>query len=798
MGKSTQTSIRLELNDRILFEIKSGDFKDEITIGRSAECTWQIPATDKSASNKHARIFKKGGKFILQDTQSRNGVFYMGQRISEQKLNGGEIYGIGDCKLIVETIEVASGKKGQEQYHRLEQLSGEERGKMIQLKEPECRIGSSPDSEIYIPDAHVSHMHAVIENKNDGTCWIKDKGSRNGTKINGVLLTKENADTGRMLKDGDVISITYIDYKFWDKNVVHVRSHLMLKAFVVFATLAVAIGGYLMVRSVFPSAKELRVVAEQLAADCRFEEARQMVEKAAEARGADLEIAQREDLLRKLTLWEKTYNTWGKIKKGMSANNMSSLQSANGQFAALLSANNENWKWNSSSAAAEMKAAQESQELLNNLLTAEDRIQSSEDDMDALRKLEGKLATSLAQCKANPLPYREFAVKRSEATLEELRLILGEYAQLQKLLDEYSDINAVDHVLAEIANVKEINEKRIQERKSKNLPVSYYISHYSVSLLDPIKMLQESNNILTDNFKAVSKLDFASYKAKLPLPSAEQSQISSAFAARSLELEKSNEQLGKIIVQLKNYYFMFTQNHLMPEMNSELLNGIFNDAMLQNVLRCDCLDAKMPTFSIKEPTSDYDRLLGVGVFYEYIRSLGGEFDTVVFDDRFEPDIFKAKSLFGNMNTFLDFCKGGMKTSFQAEMKRLMDMAGEGSQLASLVKRAEDIRAKRRALMQKMLEMYEAEPNNRRGIIAGGIVSILHENKDEFVDEDFDVKLQESVKALRKRLNDIEAEKNGSNVSAETIIACERRLLLMGIPGDALLKQPWTDKFNKKN
>ena len=106
MAKSSQLSVRLELSDRILFEVTSDQIEGEITIGRGLDCTWSIPATDRSASSKHAKIFKKGGKLILQDTGSRNGIFYMGARITEQKLSGGEIYGIGDCKLIVEEVQV--------------------------------------------------------------------------------------------------------------------------------------------------------------------------------------------------------------------------------------------------------------------------------------------------------------------------------------------------------------------------------------------------------------------------------------------------------------------------------------------------------------------------------------------------------------------------------------------------------------------------------------------------------------------------------------------------------------------
>ena len=111
MFKKTNYIFRLELNGSTLKEISSADIKGDISIGRGSDCTWVLPQEDRSASTHHAKIYKKGGNFHIQDIGSRNGIYYMGQKIQERKLSAGELYSIGDCKLIVELDYTEEKKK---------------------------------------------------------------------------------------------------------------------------------------------------------------------------------------------------------------------------------------------------------------------------------------------------------------------------------------------------------------------------------------------------------------------------------------------------------------------------------------------------------------------------------------------------------------------------------------------------------------------------------------------------------------------------------------------------------------
>ncbi len=55
------------------------DTEDDITVGRSADCTVTIPV--RWVSRVHALLRREKGQFILEDAGSKNGLFVNGQRV---------------------------------------------------------------------------------------------------------------------------------------------------------------------------------------------------------------------------------------------------------------------------------------------------------------------------------------------------------------------------------------------------------------------------------------------------------------------------------------------------------------------------------------------------------------------------------------------------------------------------------------------------------------------------------------------------------------------------------------------
>ncbi|HMM40915.1 MAG TPA: FHA domain-containing protein [Thermomicrobiales bacterium] len=74
-------------------------------------------------------------------------------------------------------------------------------GEQLPLDQPRMRIGRYPNNEIVLDHSTVSAYHAEIIERPDGQHEIKDAGSRNGTRVNGDIVTN------RVLKEGDLITL---------------------------------------------------------------------------------------------------------------------------------------------------------------------------------------------------------------------------------------------------------------------------------------------------------------------------------------------------------------------------------------------------------------------------------------------------------------------------------------------------------------------------------------------------------------------------------------------------------------
>jgi predicted component of type VI protein secretion system len=68
-------------------------------------------------------------------------------------------------------------------------------------------LGRAPDNHIVLPDTYVSSYHARLDRR-DGEWWLSDLGSRNGTRLNDVPITKAVP-----LAHGDVIGIGQVELK---------------------------------------------------------------------------------------------------------------------------------------------------------------------------------------------------------------------------------------------------------------------------------------------------------------------------------------------------------------------------------------------------------------------------------------------------------------------------------------------------------------------------------------------------------------------------------------------------------
>ncbi len=107
------------------------------------------------------------------------------------------------------------------QRFRLRGLNGELAGKSFDSSSDRVQIGSHPSNQIEVQDRTVSRFHCEVFVDREGRAWVKDLGSRNGTRVNGIRVREAE------LADGMVLQVGHLDLAFTplaERNVLEVAS----------------------------------------------------------------------------------------------------------------------------------------------------------------------------------------------------------------------------------------------------------------------------------------------------------------------------------------------------------------------------------------------------------------------------------------------------------------------------------------------------------------------------------------------------------------------------------------------
>ena len=107
---------------------------------------------------------------------------------------------------VPETVSVVAGSliRPAVQRFRLRGLTGELEGRSFDSSSDRLQIGSHPLNEIEVRDRTVSRFHCEVFVDREGRAWVKDLGSRNGTRVNGVRVREAELQEGMVLRVGQL------------------------------------------------------------------------------------------------------------------------------------------------------------------------------------------------------------------------------------------------------------------------------------------------------------------------------------------------------------------------------------------------------------------------------------------------------------------------------------------------------------------------------------------------------------------------------------------------------------------
>ena len=165
--------------------------KNTITIGR--EPTNDIPIQSPYASRRHCQIRKENDQYIIEDTNSVNGLILNGYAITRHLIQDGDNIRIDDGRETTQSGVLFS-------FARHNSKNGWQTISLVNRMT--TTIGRDPNNDIVLNHIGVSKSHAKITAKAN-KYYLQDNNSTNGTMING-----KKVDGKVQLHEKDIIIIT--------------------------------------------------------------------------------------------------------------------------------------------------------------------------------------------------------------------------------------------------------------------------------------------------------------------------------------------------------------------------------------------------------------------------------------------------------------------------------------------------------------------------------------------------------------------------------------------------------------
>lgn len=172
-----------------------------LSIGRAEDN--DVVLDGPSVSRYHARVIPAEGRYFVADLASANGTFLNGERLRGESrwLNGGDTITVGgeQLRLLPGRETVLGGSTIPQGGVRPVTFSGSR-----------LTIGRDASNDVVLDDPNVSRFHAEVV-ATGGGIELRDTRSRNGTRVDGGLMTRTSLDTGseigigpfRLLFDGE-------------------------------------------------------------------------------------------------------------------------------------------------------------------------------------------------------------------------------------------------------------------------------------------------------------------------------------------------------------------------------------------------------------------------------------------------------------------------------------------------------------------------------------------------------------------------------------------------------------------
>jgi pSer/pThr/pTyr-binding forkhead associated (FHA) protein/serine/threonine protein kinase len=182
-----------------LNDVKELILNGEIIFGRDATC--QFVLQEGNSSRRHFKIYKEGETLYVEDLKSSNGTRHNGIKLTNRaELKPGDLVSVGETNVSLKRSANDPDMAILEQNSwKLSVVADMEAHDYVFVSGME--VGRGDDCAVIIKDVKSSRKHCKILLE-DGKYYVEDLGSSNGTKVDGVAITKKEITENNLIEIG--------------------------------------------------------------------------------------------------------------------------------------------------------------------------------------------------------------------------------------------------------------------------------------------------------------------------------------------------------------------------------------------------------------------------------------------------------------------------------------------------------------------------------------------------------------------------------------------------------------------
>jgi hypothetical protein len=797
----------LRINGRTLEGLRPYNIPDSgILIGRDSSCPWEIPQDESGrTSRRHAmltcgrtNLVLRRGPVLLKDLGSTRGIKVQDKDVPEVILRPGLRCVLGDVELVITEKDDEQVTNTKQTFHRLEQLNGDDKGMFYELTQDTIILGSAPAQEdgskpqtqlIVCNHSSVSRNHAAIKITNQGRiCKIVDLHSRNHTKINNENLPFTLKD-GQLLQDRDIISLGYLRFRYHQRGSVAILDYIVPAIFTAFVTMGILIFLYVIIIWILPDAGDYVRQSDNQAMSGRYGKALEILVKAETARHHESysqEIKARKSFY---TLLIANARDWKEIQVCLTKGD---FVTARRKMDILMQKNGDKvWEGMEN----EYRIADAVDKLLNAISKAEDLVtdvhtltEKKIKDNTSISNIRQELDKALNQVPQD-LTYVQQLLGTAVALKDELLEMEQQYKRLKEILAALQENGAGKAMNEAISLQKEI-EEHIAEKKDRKtyrnvLNALHELCETEITKdLSPMELLCKAEEVYKHNLKLAMSLEFDQIQEGTPLHAWKKLPEWPTLDGQCQKMQERHENLLEKIgnVEKNIEKLSFSSMNYGNQLFSPPMKNL--QSMNHAVLNCGCL--RNETYLANDhkwPIDDYDRLLGIDLFWACLDNKGqfsGDLNSYSEKNGHRlPDLFQLKQDYANLERFHSL----MKAEEYHELSSTFP--GRENKLKKMLDWAETRMSNYTDMMDKWMTeaaKYTRPDALRKSLILTGMALVLAPYPQKYED-DYNTRYEEYLKwrnSFQNRLKRPMTEAKRENALQE--------ILERGIPGDPLVAE----------